>query len=409
MSFFGPGGALLAKPALALSQLVIDADKVWSTMVAAAHAPAWALAGWYYRKKVTIAGTAAGAQVLYQVKIIINDYAGVDAGNTVYTSGLCKSDFSDLRFTNSAGALLDYWIESYTAKTTATVWVELDSVPIAPGTAEFYLYFGNSAAASLSNGAATFIIFNSGSSIVGWTDITGVGAGNIDWAVNAGKIRGTSTAVTATAFFYCNTITGVNSYRMHAHLLAQDGLTASDYRQGLVHKLAQDNVNSGYAAWRDSVDVWTILDEAGAWDDSPADATFDARVDHEYILIRTPAQSQLLVDNVLKVTHIRAAWSPQTIGLYARMAASAHYVDFWNIFVANYADPEPTFSAWAAQEDYYAPALGITTVKQLAAAMAKGDLLFSDGVRLVKLTSDSIGKCLTTHDFGFDPSWTYPP
>ena len=29
MSFFGPGGALLMKPALALSQLIIDADKAW--------------------------------------------------------------------------------------------------------------------------------------------------------------------------------------------------------------------------------------------------------------------------------------------------------------------------------------------------------------------------------------------
>lgn len=52
---------------------------------------------------------------------------------------------------------------------------------------------------------------------------------------------------------------------------------------------------------------------------------------------------------------------------------------------------------------------GITNVKELAATMAKGDILFSGGTHLIKLPSGPIGACLTTHDFGADPSWTYPP
>lgn len=53
--------------------------------------------------------------------------------------------------------------------------------------------------------------------------------------------------------------------------------------------------------------------------------------------------------------------------------------------------------------------MGITNLKELGAAMAKGDILFFDGTRLVRLPPSSIGSILTTHDFGNDPDWTYPP
>jgi hypothetical protein len=50
---------------------------------------------------------------------------------------------------------------------------------------------------------------------------------------------------------------------------------------------------------------------------------------------------------------------------------------------------------------------GITNVQQLAAGMAKGDMLFFDGTRLVKITPGPIGSMLTTHDMGNDPYWSY--
>lgn len=54
-------------------------------------------------------------------------------------------------------------------------------------------------------------------------------------------------------------------------------------------------------------------------------------------------------------------------------------------------------------------AFGITSLKELAAAMAKGDMLFFGGAALVKISPSSIGSILTTHDFGNDPTWEYPP
>jgi len=53
--------------------------------------------------------------------------------------------------------------------------------------------------------------------------------------------------------------------------------------------------------------------------------------------------------------------------------------------------------------------MGITNIKEAAAGMTKGDLLFFDGTRLVRSSPGSIGSMLTTHDFGADPTWTYPP
>jgi hypothetical protein len=68
-----------------------------------------------------------------------------------------KSDFSDLRFTNAAeNTLLDSWMESHTASTSAIIWVETDT-PANTVDADIYMYYGNSGAASDWNFDDTFI------------------------------------------------------------------------------------------------------------------------------------------------------------------------------------------------------------------------------------------------------------
>ena len=117
--------------------------------------------GWSWRKAHTIAGTADGAQTNYQLKLTVNYGAGSDSGSSVYCDSNCKADFSDLRFTSSDGVtLLDHWIESYTASTSAVVWVEIPSIPASPGSVSIYMYYGNSAASSASNGDSTFLFFD---------------------------------------------------------------------------------------------------------------------------------------------------------------------------------------------------------------------------------------------------------
>lgn len=50
---------------------------------------------------------------------------------------------------------------------------------------------------------------------------------------------------------------------------------------------------------------------------------------------------------------------------------------------------------------------GILNVKEIAEGMTKGDMVFSDGVKLVKITPGSIGTMLTAHDLGNDLTWSY--
>ena len=115
---------------------------------------------WNYRQRFTVEGSPDGLQNDYQMKITIHKGSGTINGDDVYLNNHCKDDFSDVRFTDADGATsLDYWIENNTSST-ATVWVELGSVPASPGTADFYIYYDNPSAISASNGSSTFIFFD---------------------------------------------------------------------------------------------------------------------------------------------------------------------------------------------------------------------------------------------------------
>jgi hypothetical protein len=117
------------------------------------------LSGWPYRNYHIINGVSTQLTD-YQVRITVYYGSGTSSGDTVYLNGLCKSDFSDLRFTGPDGVtLLPYWIEYYTASNYAYVWVKIPSIP-ASGSTIFYLYYGNPSASSASDGASTFLFFD---------------------------------------------------------------------------------------------------------------------------------------------------------------------------------------------------------------------------------------------------------
>ena len=111
---------------------------------------AWWNASWGYKKKVNLSNASSG----YQIKLLIGSDTG-EGSCDVDCNSHCNTDFSDLRFTNSAeNAELDYWIESYTTDGVAVVWIETN------GDTEFYMYYGNAAASTTSSGANTFQFFD---------------------------------------------------------------------------------------------------------------------------------------------------------------------------------------------------------------------------------------------------------
>ena len=118
------------------------------------------LVGWSYRKSLVV-NSASGAGTGYQVKIVAYYGSGTDTGSDIYCGGNCRMDFGDIRFTDNDGiTLLDYWMEKKTDSDKATFWVEIAD-DLSSSDATIYVYYGNLAASTTSDGDATFLFFDS--------------------------------------------------------------------------------------------------------------------------------------------------------------------------------------------------------------------------------------------------------
>lgn len=121
--------------------------------------------GWHYRKCHVI-NQADGAGTGYQVRITAHygDDAGGsnDSGENVYLNSHCRTDFSDVRFVSSDGVTeLNYWMEtgSLIAGDSAAFWVKVNE-DLSAANRTIYIYYGNAAATTTSNGDNTFSFFD---------------------------------------------------------------------------------------------------------------------------------------------------------------------------------------------------------------------------------------------------------
>ena len=100
------------------------------------------------RKTLTINNSSGSPLTDYQVPI------------TVAQTPSIQTDFDDIRFVDSSGNLLPYWIESITGTTpnqTANVWIKTN---LSTGNNTAYMYYGNANLTSASDGTNTFIFFD---------------------------------------------------------------------------------------------------------------------------------------------------------------------------------------------------------------------------------------------------------
>ncbi len=137
------------------------------------------LTGYDYRKEFSISNSNIDDLTNYQLMLNVHKGSGTDSGHSVYLSSV-KDDFSDIRFTNAAGAELDYWIEKKTDGNNAAVWIELDFLSLS-STTDFYLYYSNDSTSSASSGADTFILFDDFERGSNGDPIGG------DWIINTGS------------------------------------------------------------------------------------------------------------------------------------------------------------------------------------------------------------------------------
>ena len=144
----------------------------------------WYSSSYSARKPIVITGTAVATQTNYPVKI-----------NVTYASRM-RADFGDVRFTGADGITpLNYWMETYTASTSAIFWVNIPNIPISPGTVTIYMYYGFPTTATTSNGTNTFDFFDDftdGTIYSGYTQ-----AGYNGWSEAGGVLTYTTAGTTA--------------------------------------------------------------------------------------------------------------------------------------------------------------------------------------------------------------------
>jgi hypothetical protein len=163
------------------------------------------LSDWSFRKTHTIAA-CPGAGANYQVRFVVSWGSGNDSGSNVFCNSKCRSDFGDIRFAGADGATeLHYWREDYKASSSAVFWVRVED-NLSAADVKIFMYYGNSAVDTTSNGSETFLFFDDFNGTAGsnpdtskWTIIPGVGvkldgAGDIRFddagASNRGGING---------------------------------------------------------------------------------------------------------------------------------------------------------------------------------------------------------------------------
>ncbi len=133
----------------------IQLDWEGSSFTTYGHSPneLW-LAGWKFRRKITINNSLSYGLSDYQVWIPTSAFGS----NWDLIRSSAQPDMDDFRFTPSTSAnTFPYWIEDNT-NTPRGFWVRISTLPAGNNT--IYMYYGNLSVSSASNGTNTFIFFD---------------------------------------------------------------------------------------------------------------------------------------------------------------------------------------------------------------------------------------------------------
>jgi hypothetical protein len=300
-----------------------------------------------------------------------NDYymylTYIDAGTGTYTVGVeytripdfldrvvlnghCQDDFDDIRFTKlDSLSPLDYWLESKTDGVVAGEWVEFDPIPISPGTANFYIYYGNGAAISGSDGAATFIVFDDfergvngdpvggawvgvGGSIIISTEQAYGGTRSGKWVAGGTHPTGyipvthsaniairtrlykRAAAVNSPDFYHGDTVKRTNTYITNAQHIY--------YNNGGAH-------DTGILI---TADTWQLLEFKNYnW----VAHTYEIYLNNGLVKANTPMEAVALND---------------LMGVFGNDGTAGHDFYLDNILARNWCSPEPTWGTWGSEE-----------------------------------------------------------
>lgn len=108
------------------------------------------LAGWPYRRPITLNPNTPVAN--YQIQVTLT--------NSNFDYNKCQSDGSDIRFANSAGKVLSYWIDTWNTSDTSKIRVKVPNI----NCSTIYILYGNFNATSESDAINTFDLYEDFSS-----------------------------------------------------------------------------------------------------------------------------------------------------------------------------------------------------------------------------------------------------
>ncbi len=314
------------------------------------------LTGWSKRKLLTITGSTSGAQTDYQMKLTVHKSAGTDTSTDIYLGTNVKDDFSDIRFTSSNGSTtINYWIESYTSGSVATVWIKIPSIPINLCTTTIYLYYNNAGASSISSGTGTFDFFDDfnrsdGALGNGWT----IGGGNASISGNKALVGDSGSS---DGWVYNATSGAVNGIVITSDFQL---ITASQPYGGILARRASGGnwISSGYGWMILNNSTLSIYDNGTSKTSVSKTLTLDTWYNTEMIIAPDNAMEVriwLKTDSRPSTATISyAAFSPASSGTNVQITGAGEYnanhTYFDNFYVRKYISPVPTFSAIGTEE-----------------------------------------------------------
>lgn len=281
------------------------------------------LSGWQYRKAHNITGSTAGAQFNYQVMLNVHYDYGYDIGGEVYLNGKCRSDFGDVRFTDTTGGNLSYWIQQKVDAVQALFWVKIGYIPQSPAFTTIYVYYGNPNTTTASNRNWVFPLYSDfeDGTTQGWTiswgtfvTVNGVSTQSYEGVYSrvAGQDRGSGAA--GNGDFY-------ESFRNYVYLAS-----GTYWFEGVARFTLHDSyqIPRGVKLLSDGVAIFSLSDPETVWH----------RLSGNFTLTES------------KITELDVEFHLFTSGLIG--GDNPFYVD--SVFVRKWCNPEPQHGMWSSEQ-----------------------------------------------------------
>lgn len=284
---------------------------------------------------------AASYQTDYQVLIRIYRGYVQNTGNAIYIPpSECRPDFSDIRFADTAGRLLPYWIET-TGTDYADIWVKLYQIPTTGAVVR--VLFGGGAIPSAPNGAVTFPTF--------FDDFSGASVNAANWSTynsptSVSVASGVCTITkTSEAFAGLKSVSAIGPYNvailtnLKYSYTSQMGISNVDdmYTGGDVAKFLMYSISSLY-----------IVRAEHSGSVSDANVVFDNTSYHRDEICWA-AGSVKFIRDAIEVSTITTN-TPTVAGyIYLQAYNNSIFCDY--LVARKYANPEPSHGWWGSLED----------------------------------------------------------